>query len=227
MKKLLLPIFALLIFPLLNSCSGSKLLNYTLTEQDAAAAIRELLNAGARNGSVGNAFSKENVVNTVFPSDVAKVFNTLNNLGLSKDLDRFTTSLSGAATASVERAVPVFASAISGMRLGDAINLVKGGGTSATDYLKANTGANLRTALTPVMENALAEYKLNDQWNKLIGPIKNTGIGSRLNLDLSNLMAAAVSEAMFRKMAEGEQLIRTNASYRTTPLLQKVFGRSW
>ncbi|RYZ17620.1 MAG: DUF4197 domain-containing protein, partial [Chitinophagaceae bacterium] len=189
MKKLLLPIFALLIFPLLNSCSGSKLLNYTLTEQDAAAAIRELLNAGARNGSVGNAFSKENVVNTVFPSDVAKVFNTLNNLGLSKDLDRFTTSLSGAATASVERAVPVFASAISGMRLGDAINLVKGGGTSATDYLKANTGTNLRTALTPVMENALAEYKLNDQWNKLIGPIKNTGIGSRLNLDLSNLMA--------------------------------------
>ncbi|RYY39253.1 MAG: DUF4197 domain-containing protein [Chitinophagaceae bacterium] len=227
MKKLLLPLVALLFFPLIYGCSGSKLLNYTLTEQDAAQAIRELLNAGARNGSVGNAFAKENVITTVFPSEVAKVLNTLNNLGLSRDLDRFTTSLSSATTTSVERAIPVFASAISGMRLGDAINLVKGGGTSATDYLKANTGSQLRTALTPVMQNALAEYKLNEQWDKLIAPIKNTGVGSRLNLDLSNLMAGAVSEAMFRKMAEGEQLIRTNASYRTTPLLQKVFGRSW
>lgn len=227
MKKLLLPFFALLFIPLFQSCSSSKMLNYTLTEQDAAAAIRELLNAGARNGSVGNAFSKDNIISTVFPSDVAKVFNTLNNLGLSKDLDRFTTSLSSAATASVDRAVPVFANAIAGMRVGDAINLVKGGGTSATDYLKSNTSSSLRSALTPVMQSALDEYKINDQWNKLLGPIRNTGVGSHLNLDLPNLMAAAVSQAMFRKMAEGEQLIRTNASYRTTPLLQKVFGRSW
>ncbi|GAB4093666.1 DUF4197 domain-containing protein [Flaviaesturariibacter terrae] len=227
MKKILLPLIALLFFPLIYGCSGNRLLNYTLTEQDAAAAIRELLNAGARNGSTGNAFSKENVISTVFPSEVAKVLNTLNNFGLSKDLDRFTTSMSTAATASVERAIPVFANAIAGMKVGDAINLVKSGGTSATDYLKANTGSQLRTALTPVMQNALAEYKLTEQWDKLTAPIRNTAVGNRLNLDLSNLMAVAVSDAMFRKMAEGEQLIRTNASYRTTPLLQKVFGRSW
>jgi hypothetical protein len=227
MKKLVLPLFALLVFPLIYGCGSASKLNYVLTEQDAAQAIRELLTAGARNGSTGNAFSKENIINTVFPKNVSGVLNTLNNLGLSKDLDRFTTSLSTAATTSVERAIPVFASSIAGMRLGDAINLVKGGGTSATDYLKANTGTQLRSALTPVMTTALDEYKLNDQWNKLIAPIKNTGVGSHLNLDLSNLMAAAVADAMFRKMAEGEQLIRTNASARTTPLLQKVFGRTW
>jgi hypothetical protein len=40
-------------------------------------------------------------------------------------------------------------------------------------------------------------------------------------------MAGAVSEAMFRKIAEKEQEVRNNASARNTTLLQKVFSRDW
>ncbi len=40
-------------------------------------------------------------------------------------------------------------------------------------------------------------------------------------------MAGAVSEAMFRKIAEREMQIRADAAARTTPLLQKVFSRNW
>ncbi|WP_165871550.1 DUF4197 domain-containing protein [Flaviaesturariibacter flavus] len=223
MKKI---VFLLMLFlPLAYSCGSASKLNYVLTEQDAADAIRQLLQIGTREGSVGNAFSKQNIINTVFPENVAKVLNTLNNLGLSQDLDRFTTTLSSAATTSVERSVPVFANAITGMRLGDAINLVRSGSpTAATDFLKANTQTQLRSTLTPVMAAALDEYKLNAMWADLIKPIKNTGVGSRLNLDLNNLMAIAVTDAMFRKMAEKETEIRNNASARTTPLLQRVFG---
>jgi hypothetical protein len=226
MKKIVL--LFMLFLPLAYSCgTANRLANYVLTEQDAADAIRQLLSMGSREGGVGTAFSKQNIITTVFPEQVAKVLNTLNNLGLSQDLDRFTTTLSTAATTSVERSVPVFVNAITGMRLGDAINLVKSGGTAATDYLKANTHTQLRTTLAPVMQAALDEYKLNAMWNDLIKPIKGTSVGSRLNLDLNNLMALAVTDAMFRKMAEKETEIRSNAAARTTPLLQKVFGRSW
>jgi hypothetical protein len=226
MKKI---VFLFMLFlPLAYSCgSANRLANYVLTEQDASDAIRQLLQMGSREGSTGNAFSKQNIINTVFPEQVAKVLNTLNTLGLSQDLDRFTTTLSTAATTSVERSVPVFVNAIAGMRLGDAINLVKGGGTAATDYLKANTSTQLRTAITPVMQSALDEYKLNAMWNDLIKPVKSTSIGSRLNIDLNNLMALAVTNAMFKKMGEKELEIRSNSAARTTPLLQKVFGRSW
>ncbi|RYZ00773.1 MAG: DUF4197 domain-containing protein [Chitinophagaceae bacterium] len=227
MKKLFLPILALLMLPFAWSCSSSRLANYTLTEQDAADAIRQLLQFGTQGGVNGNAFDRQNIINTVFPAQVAKVLNTASDLGLSKDLDKFTTTLSTAATASVERSVPVFAGAITGMRLADAISLVKGGGSSATEFLKTQTSSQLLTALRPVMETALAEYKLNTMWDDLTKPLKNTGLGSRLNLDLSNLMAIAVRDAMFRKMAEKEAEIRTNAAARTTPLLQRVFGRSW
>jgi hypothetical protein len=40
-------------------------------------------------------------------------------------------------------------------------------------------------------------------------------------------MAGAVSEAMFRKIAEKETQVRTDASARTTNLLQKVFSKDW
>jgi len=36
-----------------------------------------------------------------------------------------------------------------------------------------------------------------------------------------------VSEAMFRKIEEKEKEIRARAEARTTPLLKKVFSRSW
>jgi hypothetical protein len=154
------------------------------------------------------------------------VLNTINQLGLTNEVDRFTTTLSAAAEKSAERSVPIFVSGISTMRLNDAMRIIKNGGTSATDYLRATVGDSLRRSLRPVMQTALDEYKLNQQWDDLIKPVKGIA-GNRLNLDLASLMAGIVSEKMFQKIAEQEEQIRANAAARTTPLLQKVFSRKW
>jgi hypothetical protein len=112
------------------------------------------------------------------------------------------------------------------MKMTDAMRIVKSGGTGATDYLRTSVGDSLRRSISPVMQQALNEYKLYDQWNELIKPVKGLS-GNRLNLDLSNLMAGAVSEAMFQKIEEKEKQVRADAAARTTPLLQKVFSRNW
>lgn len=226
MKKLYLPLLLLFIVPFSFSCASGKLGNYTLTEKDAAEAVRQLLQMGARNGNFAGAFSKEAILSTVFPEPVKKVLNTIDQLGLTSEVDRFTTTLSQAAEKSAERSVPIFISGIAGMKLTDAMRIVKNGGTSATDYLRATVGDSLRRSLRPVMQTALDEYKLNEQWDNMIKPVKSLA-GSKLNLDLANLMAGIVSEKMFQKMAEQEQQIRANAAARTTPLLKKVFSRSW
>jgi hypothetical protein len=223
MKKLLLPLLFVLILPATFSCSSSRLANYVLTEQDAQSAIRELLSIGARNGNYAGAFSKDAIMSTIFPESLRKTLNTLNTLGLTPEVDRFTTTLSTAAEQSVQNAIPVFVNGITGMRLTDAISLVRGGGTSATDYLRSHVGSELRVAIRPAMQQALDQYKLNEQWNKIIEPAKAL-VGNKLNLDLANLMAGLVSEKMFQKMGEKEIEIRNNSSARTTPLLRKVFG---
>ncbi len=225
MKKMILPLLFAFLVPFSFSCKSGRFAGYQLTEQDAAAAIRQMLELGARDGLAG-AFSKEMIMSTVFPEDVRKVLNTIDQLGLTSEIDRFTTTLSTAAENTAVKSIPIFVKGINGMKLTDAMRIIKSGGTAATDYLRVNVGSDLRKGITPVMQSALDEYKLNEQWSRIAKPIQ-TVTGNRINLDLANLMAGMVSESMFRKLAAKEVEIRTNASARTTPLLQNVFSRDW
>ena len=226
MKKLILPIFLTIALPILFSCAGGRFGGYRLNERDAADAVRQMLQLGARDNSFAGAFSKEMVLTTLFPEPVKKVLNTLNQLGLTSEVDRFTTTLSAAAEKTAVSSVPIFEAGINNMKLNDAMRIITSAGTPATDYLRSSVGDSLRRSIVPNMQSAIDEYKLNDQWNDLIKPVKGLA-GNRLNLNLANLMAGAVSEAMFRKIAEKEALIRSQESARSTQLLQKDFSRKW
>ena len=223
MKKILLPLLVAFVLPVLISCSGSRFAGYQLNERDASTAIKQLLQLGAQDNFLTGAFSKEAVMTTVFPEGVRKVLNTVQMLGLTNEVDRFTTTLSTASEKAAQASIPVFVNAIDNMQFNDAMRIVRTGGTAATDYLRSSAGQNLRNAIKPAVEEALQEYKLEEQWDKVVKPLG----GNRINLDLSNLMAGMVSEAMFRKIAEKEQEVRSQAAARTTPLLQKVFSRNW
>jgi len=225
MKKLFLPILLIILLPLTYSCGSSRLAGYTLNENDAASAIRQLLQLGVRGNSLTGAFSKETILSTLFPTPVKNVLNTLNTLGLTNEIDRFTTTLSTAAE-KASASVPIFENSINNMRFTDAMRIIKNGGTSATDYLRASTGDSIRRSIRPIMEAAINEYKLNDQWNDITRPAKAMA-GNKLNLDLANLMSGIVTETMFRKIAEKETQVRQDANARTTPLLQKVFSKNW
>lgn len=226
MKKLILPFLALLVLVASYSCSGlNKFGGYTLNEKDAAAAIRQMLELGTKEGALTGAFSKERIMSTLFPEPMKKALNTLQQLGLTNEIDRFTTTLSAAAEKTATASVPIFVSGINNMRFTDAMHIIKSGGTSATDYLRSSVGDSLRRAITPIMKTTLDEYKLNDQWNEIIKPAKV--FGGKVNLDLPTLMAGLVSESMFQKIEEKEKQVRADANARTTNLLQKVFSKNW
>ncbi len=226
MKKYFLPILLSFTLPLLFACGGMRLGNYMLTEGDAAAAIRQMLEIGAKDNFASGAFSKETILTTIFPGSISKTLNTINQLGLTSEVDRFTTTLSTAAEKSANASVPIFVSSINKMSLNDAMRIIKTGGSSATDYLRVAAGDSLRRSIRPAMQSALEEYKLLEQWNKIVKPVQSL-TGNRINIDLPTLMAGAVSEAMFRKIAAKEEEIRSNAAARQTTLLQKVFSKNW
>ncbi len=225
MKKLFLPILLSISIPLAFSCSSTGRLGYTLNEADAASAIRQMLEIGARDG-VNGAFTKDAIMSTLFPEPLRKTLNTLQQLGLTNEIDRFTTTLTSASEKTAERSIPIFISAINNMKFTDAMRIIKNGGTSATDYLRSATGTELRNSIRPVMQTALDEYKLNEQWSKIMKPAQTIG-GNKINLDLANLMAGMVSEKMFQKIEEKEKQVRAETAARTTPLLQKVFSKKW
>lgn len=225
MKKILI-LVSLCSTMFLSSCDVlQKVADTVLTEQDAISGIKQLLTIGSN----GNALiSKDALMSVILPKDVNTVLQKLNQLGLSKDIDRFSNTLTNAATQTATNSIPVFASGIKQMSIIDAINIVKNGGTAATDYLRGKIGDSLRNAVSPIMKTSLNEYKIADEWSKLVAPVKVVlGNKVNLNLNLENLLAGVVTNAMFTKIAEQEVIIRTKAEARTTPLLQKVFGRDW
>jgi len=196
-----------------------------LNERDAITAIKEMLTIGTN----GNALiSKDALMNAILPAEINSVLSKLQQFGLSKDLDKFTATLTNAASQTANNSIPVFADGIRRMSIIDAIGIVKNGGTAATDYLKSKVGDSLRRAVTPIMKNALDQYNITQQWDKLVAPVK-LALGNKvqLNLNIDNLLAGVITTAMFNKIAEQEVIIRTKAEARTTPALQRVFGRDW
>ncbi|ANE51247.1 DUF4197 domain-containing protein [Flavisolibacter tropicus] len=223
MKRLIVPFLLLFLLPLSYSCTSGRFAGYKLNENDAAAAIRQMLQLGVQESNFTGAFNKETIMTAVLPEGVRKAMNTVSMLGLTNEIDRFTTTLGTAAEKTATNSIPIFASGISNMQFTDAMHIIKAGGTAGTDYLRASIGDSLRRSIRPVVETALQEYKLNDMWNEIVKPLG----GNKIKLDLPTIMAGAVSEAMFRKVAEKERLIRAEKEARTTTLLQKVFSKSW
>ena len=212
----------------ISSCSNSRNPGSRVTQLDAVNAIKEVLNLGSKYGgsllSSKDAFSKQTLLSAILPDELVKITSVLSTLGMSAELDRFTSTLGTAASQTAERSVPIFLSGISSMKIKDAFKIVNSGGTSATDFLRLSIGDTLRRSITPVMNNVLATYNLDTQWKKLIQPAQ-LFLGNKLNLDLGNFMAGLVANAMFNKIAQKETQVRADASARSSSLLQKVFGR--
>jgi Protein of unknown function (DUF4197) len=220
--------YTILFFTFAISSSSCNVAKQLFSPDDAAGAIKELLSFGTQYGgdllSKKNALSKENILQSILPGDAGKILSTLETLGLSSEISRFSTTLSIVAEKSAEKSVPIFLQGIKNMGFKDAVGIVKNGGTSATDYLRSSIGDTLRRALAPTINSGLEEYKLVSQWNNLVAPAK-LFLGDKLNLDLGNLLSGVVANMMFNKIAEKEMAIRSKAAERKTVLLQKVFGQ--
>jgi Protein of unknown function (DUF4197) len=211
---------------LITSCGGAA--KNLFNGEDATGAIKELLSFGVQHGGSllgkNGGVSKENILKSILPAELGNIVGTLETLGLSSEVNRFSSTLATAAEKTAEKSVPIFLGGIKNMGVKNAFNIVKNGGTSCTDYLRSSIGDTLRRAIAPEMNKALEEYKLVKQWNDLVAPAKMI-VGDKLNLDLGNLMSGLVANMMFKKIEEKEIEIRNNARARTTNLLQKVFGQ--
>lgn len=231
MKRILVTILIITGFGL-SGCNSLKGLGGYLSEVDAVNAIKEALTIGTNFGanSLGRrgSFSRDVLLGAILPQEAQKLIQTLDRLGLATELNRFTNTLDNAAVDAVTRSAPIFIDGIRHMSIRDAIGIVKNGGTSATDYLRRTVGDTLRGAVAPVMRNALNQYNLVQQWEKLIAPAKLL-LGNRagMNLNLENVLSVLITNEMFSKIEQQEISIRNNSQARTTASLQRVFGKDW
>ncbi|HEY8959446.1 DUF4197 domain-containing protein [Chitinophaga sp.] len=200
-----------------------------LTESDAGSAIKEALSKGVAAGiaklNKKDGFFGSDIYKLLLPEDAVKIGNTLRAIGLGSQVDKAILQINRSAEKAVGYAAPIFVGAIKQMTLTDALNLVKGGNTSATDFFKSKTTDSLKTAFRPVIKKTLDSTSATRYYADIVNSYnKLPTTFNKVNPDLQDYVTTMAVNALFDQIAKEELAIRANPAARTTDLLKKVFG---
>lgn len=200
-----------------------------LTESDAGSAIKEALSKGVAAGiaklNKKDGFFGSDIYKLLLPEDAVKIGNTLRAIGLGSQVDKAILQINRSAEKAVGYAAPIFVGAIKQMTLTDALNLVKGGNTSATDFFKSKTTDSLKTAFRPVIRKTLDSTSATRYYADIVNSYnKLPTTFNKVNPDLQDYVTTMAVNALFDQIAKEELAIRANPAARTTDLLKKVFG---
>jgi len=236
MKKIIFLIF-LAIIGIQNTDAqlmknAKKLLNTKaggFTEKDAADAIKEALVNGtgesvkfvsALNGYLGNP-----EIRIPFPQEAKEVETKLRAIGMGKKVDEFNESMNRAAEQAANEAKSIFISAIKGLTVKDAINIVKGENNAATMYLQRTTSPDLKVAFQPKIKASLDNVNATKYWGDLITAYNKIPLVKKMNPNLTEYVTGKAIDGLFVMIAKEELKIRQNPAARTSELLKKVFGK--
>jgi hypothetical protein len=199
-----------------------------LKQGDASAGMKEALRLGAEAASARLArkdgYFGDGAVRIPLPGVLGDAQKQLKSLGLAKPLDDLQLSINRAAEATAPAAGKLVADAVKGMSVEDAVGIVRGKDTAATEYLRGKTETQLRAAFRPAIEKALTESGALAQAEKAVS---RYGAGLVKESPRKWILDASVSGAMdgmFYYLAKEEQAIRKDPARRTSEILRRVFG---
>lgn len=201
---------------------------FTLSE--AGDGIKEALNQGVANAVLNlgktDGFFGSAIYKMLLPPEFAKAEKVLRNAGFGKEVDKAVLAMNRGAEEAVLLAKPIFVSAIRGMSVPDAINIVRGSDRAATDYFQQKTSDSLKVVFTPSVKNSLDKTDATRYYADIVNTYnKLPTTFKKLNPDLTGYVVEKSMLALFDQIAKEESLIRKDPAAQTSALLQKVFGK--
>jgi hypothetical protein len=158
------------------------------------------------------------------PKPLRKIGKALRAIGMGAQVDELEVGMNRAAERAAAEAKPVFSDAIRGMTLADAVGIVRGGETAATDYFRGATEARLRERFKPIVASSLAKVGARKQYDTILARYRALPFAEPTDLDLDEYTTQKTLDGLFTLLAQEEKKIRTDPAKRTTALLKKVFG---
>ena len=110
------------------------------------------------------------------------------------------------------------------MSFADAMGILKGGGTSATEYLKKACTAQLTSAFKPVVQQSLNQVNATKYWSDAMSAYNKIPFVQPVTTDLTSFVTQRAIDGIFLKIADEERNIRANPLQQASALLQKVFS---
>lgn len=132
--------------------------------------------------------------------------------------DQLLRLMNRAAANAAEAAAPVVYDSIRSMSFADAVSLVRGGPTAATDFLQRTMGDAIVDAMFPGVGNALRLFD-NGIINRVVQAATGIDFGG-----LQRHVAEAAAQGIYRAIGREEAAIRANPRETGDPVIAGVFG---
>ena len=203
---------------ILPGCAGG--LGFSLVD-----AIRRLLSLSAQRAFAGlmreNGFFDDAVARISLPDSLggtrgASIASAIVSSNAFRN--RLTNQVNRAAEKGAEAAAPVVADAITSLSITDAAKIVAGGGSAATDLLKAAMGNALFGRMLPGIDNGLRIFD---------SPVVVEALRQVTDIDFSGLrddVSRKASDGIYKVIGREEMAIRADPASTNDPLLMGVFG---
>ena len=201
----------------------------TLDEATVARGLREALRVGTERSvastSRSNGFLLNRLIRIRPPEELEPMLRGLRAVGFARQVDELETAMNRAAERAAGEATDVFVGAIARMTIADALGILRGGDTAATDYFRAQTSAALVARFSPIVDEKMREVGLYRIYQELGAAYAALPLARKPSLDLRAHVTDRAVGGLFTVLAQEETRIRQDPAARTTELLRRVFSQ--
>ena len=265
-KRIVLPLLGLALMLGGVTLSGCDKLNEVvsqlgLSNEDIVKGLRTALDSSANASSLAasklNGFLMNELIKIAAPPEVVDLKSALDNVAanplvdlaftavakepadsfLSNNMDDLVASINHAAEKGSEQAYPIFKKAITEMTITDGLQVLQGGDSAASHYLREKTYTKLEDKFTPVVKESMGKTEVNSyyetlstnyndvmgQYGAVIKPFVSD-LPDKLDVDLSHFITTKGLDGLFYLMKGEEKKIRTNPLDYASDIIRKVFN---
>ncbi len=212
--------------------------NPGLSNEQVVAGLKEALQVGTDTAvsilSLTDGYYGDELVKILLPDEANVIIDNIQLIpGGEQLVEDLVLRINRSAEDAAQQATPIFVDAITNITFSDAMNILKGHDTAATDYLKDKTFDDLTSAFLPDVTNSLekpiiAGQSAQSTWQELTNTYNALAIIlpsiEPIETDLALHVTEKALDGLFLKVSEEEKSIREDPVARVTSILEQVFG---
>lgn len=192
--------------------------------------LRAALTVGADRvmGRLGvtDGFYGDPQVRIPLPGQLGELQAQLARIGMSSALDDLQLRLNRAAESAIPVARDLVVDAVASITLDDAIGILRGGDTAATDFLRSRTETAIANAFRPFLQSSLDQMGAFSALDRASATYGLAGLGTQLRDGLIDHGVSFSLNGVYGYLAQEEQAIRRDPVKRTSEILRRVFGQA-
>jgi hypothetical protein len=198
-----------------------------LDSKTIIAGLKEALSVGVKNGVMNvsrlDGYFGNKSIKILIPEKIQKITEFLGEAGFHKEVDQFELSMNRAAEKAAPKAQGIIVEAIKKMTIQDAVNILHGNDTAATDYLKSRTYDSIYRAFKPIISSTMNEVGVTRSFQELMNKATAIPFMQDQVVDLNHYVTTEALDGLFFMVGEEEKKIRKDPAARVTQLLKTVF----